>query len=270
MGNRAVITTQKVTPNSKHIGVYLHWCGSRPEVEAILSYCQLQRFRPPEADCYGWARLCQVAASIFHNGLSVGIDTVDRLDCDNWDNGVYIIQDWEIVDRQFFQGDEDCGEPDTDLIQEINRSVPEHMRLDEGVLTATETPTNRLNIGDVIYVWTTLRNGETGYAPCPILGFGEEGRVLNGTDVSGIPYIRKPDNINNYLFEKTYRKPLDSDIRKCSHCGQPMVQGYCIGYGDEYYCSEECLHKHYTKQEYNALYEKGYGYWTQWETYTLD
>ena len=39
--------------------------------------------------------------------LSVGIDSIDRLDCDNNDNGVYVIDsNFNIVDRQYMLGEE--------------------------------------------------------------------------------------------------------------------------------------------------------------------
>ena len=35
---------------------------------------------------------------------------------------------------------------------------------------------------------------------------------------------------------------------------------------EEYYCSDECLHEHYTEQEWSEMYEDGGGenYWTEW------
>lgn len=67
MGNRAVITTSKdvEVDKSNDIGIYLHWNGGRDSVEAFLTYCRISGFRPPEHDCYGWARLCQVIANFF-------------------------------------------------------------------------------------------------------------------------------------------------------------------------------------------------------------
>lgn len=55
--------------------------------------------------------------------------------------------------------------------------------------------------------------------------------------------------------------------RTCSHCGKEMSEGFVIDNGMEYYCSEECLHQHYTHEEYMELYDDGEGdtYWTQWE-----
>lgn len=97
MGNRAVITTEE-----ERIGVYLHWNGGRDSVEAFLAVCKELGHRSPDDDCYGWARLCQVIANFIGGIHSIGIDTLDHLDCDNGDNGMYIIKDWEIVGRKHF------------------------------------------------------------------------------------------------------------------------------------------------------------------------
>jgi len=54
-------------------------------------------------------------------------------------------------------------------------------------------------------------------------------------------------------------------FRICDECGKPMIEGYVVD-GCETYCSEECLHKHITDEEYNNLYDNGNGntYWTTW------
>lgn len=59
----------------------------------------------------------------------------------------------------------------------------------------------------------------------------------------------------------------EENTRTCSECNKPMNEGYCIENGMEYYCSDECLHKHYTQEEYLKMYDNGNGnsYWTQWE-----
>ena len=54
--------------------------------------------------------------------------------------------------------------------------------------------------------------------------------------------------------------------RKCSECSKGMNDGYVIDDGSSYYCSEECLHKHYTADEWADLYsDDGSNYWTEWE-----
>lgn len=116
MGNRCVITTE-----AREIGVYLHYNGDPDFVASLLRYCSLAGIRKPENNCYGWARLCQVAANYFGGTLSVGINRYDKLDTDNGDNGTYIIRDWEIVDREFGEG---FGEPNTEIMMEIDMAQP--------------------------------------------------------------------------------------------------------------------------------------------------
>lgn len=54
-------------------------------------------------------------------------------------------------------------------------------------------------------------------------------------------------------------------IRICECCGKVMTEGYCIGGGEEYYCSDDCLHTKYTPEEYEELYDLDEAYWTEWE-----
>lgn len=46
------------------------------------------------------------------------------------------------------------------------------------------------------------------------------------------------------------------DIRLCNTCLKPMSKGYYISNGiadAEHYCSDDCLHKHYTKGQYEEM-----------------
>ena len=54
-------------------------------------------------------------------------------------------------------------------------------------------------------------------------------------------------------------------IRKCDVCGSPMSEGFCIHDGEQYFCSDECLHTAYTQEEYEEMYEEDEAYWTTWE-----
>ena len=55
--------------------------------------------------------------------------------------------------------------------------------------------------------------------------------------------------------------------RICSECGKEIKAGFVIDGGTEYYCSEKCLHKHYTHEDYLEMYDDGNSdtYWTEWE-----
>ena len=62
----------------------------------------------------------------------------------------------------------------------------------------------------------------------------------------------------------------DRYARKCDKCGQGMNEGFCIYEGEEYYCSNECLHLVYSEEEWSEMYNaedngSSSSYWTQWE-----
>lgn len=130
MGNRAVITTRE-NFNNNGIGIYLHWNGGRDSVEAFLKYCELKQYRTPDNDNYGWARLCQVIGNFFGGTNSIGIDVVGNLDCNNHDNGVYIIKDWKIVGREYFDGAEQNNYKLEDMLIDIDESMPKEEQLGE-------------------------------------------------------------------------------------------------------------------------------------------
>lgn len=205
MGNRAVITTEENFKNNG-VGVYLHWNGGRDSVEGFLKYCELKGYRSPDSDCYGWARLIQVISNFFGGSLSVGIDTIDHLDCDNWDNGVYLIKGWEIVGREYFKGAEQDEYPLDEMLQAIDERMPEREQLGD-YLTAEEVDVSELKVGDTVYIRDWYENVKE----VTILGFGDD-RVVNGTNVKGLPYAEivggtlGKDNINNYIMYKKIRR----------------------------------------------------------------
>ena len=136
MGNRAVITTSRDhdIASSDDIGVYVHWNGGRDSVEAFLTYCRMKGYRYPEQDNYGWARLCQVIGNFFGGANSVGIDKCRNLDCDNGDNGVYIIEKWKIVGRKYAA----CMERTRDILPmllAIDEAQPQQEQLGEAQIS---------------------------------------------------------------------------------------------------------------------------------------
>jgi hypothetical protein len=111
MGCRCVIVdkdTNKKNANQK-IGIYLHWYGDKETVESLLEDVKAKHPRGVISDpSYGWARLCQIIAdkitadtlaSEFQTAkehaysTGIGIGLVSTLDCHNYDNGVYYIDD---------------------------------------------------------------------------------------------------------------------------------------------------------------------------------
>ena len=141
MGNRAVITssldlgtnTKELGGRKDKIGIYLHWNGGRDSVQAFLTYCKLKEYRTPtEDESYAFARLAQVIGNFFGGSTSVGIGVLHYLDCDNYDNGVYIVGDnWEIVGREYFDGEEQNSYELKESLITIDKAQPQGEQLGE-------------------------------------------------------------------------------------------------------------------------------------------
>ena len=209
MGNRAVITNSKAidVASSTDIGVYLHWNGGRHSVEAFLKYCELKGYRTPDEDNYGWARLCQVIGNFFGGGLSVGIGPCCELDCNNYDNGTYIIKGWEIVDRKYDHYDTDNYDLH-EMLKEIDSCQPEREQLGE-FLDAEEIPIEEVKVGDVVFFFNDIGNK---YEKLTVMGIGDKERS-SWVKTLGAPYVNKYGdeekgyawNCNNYIKGKTVR-----------------------------------------------------------------
>lgn len=160
MGNRAVITTPE-----KDMALYLHWNGGRDTVEPLLKYCEMQGYRPPSADSYGWARMAQVMGNFFGGSTSIGFDRFERLG-DQGDNGVYIIDGWKIVGRIENTYDDDYNitgwhdfpesreqrEYDFDeMLRAFDKEMPEKLRLGD-YLDSVEVPVSDLRLGDQVFM----------------------------------------------------------------------------------------------------------------------
>tara|TARA_R100001126_G_scaffold8122_1_gene4236 strand:+ start:1038 stop:1457 length:420 start_codon:yes stop_codon:yes gene_type:complete len=123
MGNRAVITIkQDNVPKENWDSLYLHWNGGRDSVEPFLHVAKLYGIRCAGDSSYGIARLAQLIGNYFGGTLSLGVGRYGRLDTDNYDNGVYVIGgDWEIVDREFFEGKEQQAHDFDEFVKDIRK-----------------------------------------------------------------------------------------------------------------------------------------------------
>lgn len=123
MGNRAVVTfanrnrVEKYVKDASRpmhlegyvkdhpdtIGVYLHWNGGYDSIKPFCMACKELGYRSPVSDDYGIACFVQLVRNFFGiDGLSVGVGILSRLDCDNWDNGVFVVDgNWEIIGREY-------------------------------------------------------------------------------------------------------------------------------------------------------------------------
>ena len=132
MGNRAVITDR-----TRKVGVYLHWCGERSCVEALLKYCSIKPAGSFGHDSEGaLAQFVQVARNTI--GGSVYVTTSCSTHYGS-DNGLYIVEGWKIIKhlKYDYHQEQDVEEHDEDqdqeqikeLMIEINTLQPEKLRL---------------------------------------------------------------------------------------------------------------------------------------------
>lgn len=127
MGNRAVVTFANRNQVEKYvkdasrpmhlegyvkdhpdtIGVYLHWNEGYDSIKPFCMVCKELGYRSPVSDDYGIACFVQLVRNFFGmDGLSVDVNVLSRLDCNNGDNGVFVVDDeWEIVGREYEYSD---------------------------------------------------------------------------------------------------------------------------------------------------------------------
>lgn len=145
MGNRAVVTTKSATGFCEDaIGVYLHWNGGRDSITAFLKYCELQGFRSPEIDSDSWQKFQQV---ILNYGLTADCNKCKNLDCDNGDNGVYMIENWQIVGRKFMEHEEQDEYPLKEMLLDIDEKQPVHMQIHDKIIMEFDTDKIVIDIG---------------------------------------------------------------------------------------------------------------------------
>lgn len=106
-------------------------------------------------------------------------------------------------------------------------------------------------------------------------------------DVTLKPYQYLTAESLQKLFPNVFEELMENEeIRCCKVCGKPMTEGYYAN--DEYYCSDECLYKDFTKREVEEMmyqlaedenlddldeeeknyrfYEQDVCYYTEWES----
>ena len=199
MGNRAVICEESAYPGG--IGIYLHWNGGRDSVEAFLKYCRLRGLQ-------SMADLVMVISNFFGGDTSIEVDLVSKLDCDNWDNGVYLIKDMEIVGRKFVRSGEQ-NEYDIDgMVEAINEAQPAKQQIPVEFLHGVPVSPEKLKVGDIV----SFRDWHGNFITLPVIGFGKKGEVVNGSDVSRVPFVglygktKKAirQNVSNYLIRRSW------------------------------------------------------------------
>lgn len=127
MGNRCYITNK-----DKKLAIYLHWNGGKDSINAFLAYCEMRDFRN---DYYGMARLCQIIANYIGKSLSIGISEYIQDNGKFADNGIYVIDNWRIIDRIHVSRKEQQEYDLLEMIIAINEKQPKEQQLSEIEIT---------------------------------------------------------------------------------------------------------------------------------------
>lgn len=96
--------------------------------------------------------------------------------------------------------------PLDEMLKEIDVAQPIDQQLGD-FLDAEEVTVADIEVGDLVY----MQQVGGRYEAYPVEGIGD-GRIVNGLDTSGVPYVRMyngdkcADNCNNYLRDATVRR----------------------------------------------------------------
>lgn len=119
---------------------------------------------------------------------------------DSGDNGVYVVEGHEIVDRLFFDWEEQDNHKLEDLLESIDKAQPEKNQLGEEFLKGVDVEAEDLEAGDEVF----YKDIDGVFKKYEVLGKNDRGafigRYSNELDVE--PYDW---NSNNYL-KGTVRK----------------------------------------------------------------
>lgn len=205
----------------------LRWNGGRDSVEAFLEYARLKGL--PWRKESATASLATIITNFFGNdGRTLSliprdvtndalpsdagfVRTHDDL-LDAYDNGLYVVNGWRIVQREKpdWGNDHVYIEQDeydrVEMLKTIDQAQPEDQQLTAAFLEAPEVSVSDLRPGDKVWLFDDVRRHLSPQIH-EIVGIGGLGRQVNGHNVSWTPYIGKyctssvmpEDNINNYL-----------------------------------------------------------------------
>lgn len=149
MGNRAIIKGK-----DSDVGVYVHWNGGRDSVEAFLEYASMVSPHSGLGERNydsGLGSLITIITNFMNGTTSVSVTTAsDHQNPGHLDNGIYVVDGWEIVDRisppMYEQNNYDRRE----MLMSIDQSQPKSMQLGEEFIDAEVVDASTLVVGDEI------------------------------------------------------------------------------------------------------------------------
>ena len=133
MGNRAVITTDNLIGN---IGLYVHWNGGADTVLPVLEFIKQNHNNEEYKDVL---KVVDKDRDLLKNieliykvafGNKYEIKDYKSLDCDNFDNGVYVVDNkFKICRRKYFEGREQNEYDLNEMMIYISEKLKEYIFL---------------------------------------------------------------------------------------------------------------------------------------------
>lgn len=199
MGNRAVITKL-----GSEKGIYLHWNGGMDSVKPIVWFAKHFIFDMEELDAINFVAKCW--------GLDPDYRNASELDCNNYDNGVYIVNNGVIIGRVYAPSKEQDSYDFDEMVDSLNSAMPKNYRKsrefvlkylaseslkDEWGNIDKEKFRDKVHIGSEVLVheW----NGDAFFK---LLGVRKSHELVNGEDRYGKYYF-------NFTKLNKYQSPWD-------------------------------------------------------------
>jgi len=111
MGNRAVIEFKDYD-----LGIYFHWNGGRDSIESFLKIARVLKL---EFNIDGFSKFSELFSKFPVSANGVKLQPLKFLDLDNYDNGVYVVYNWEIIDRKFKRNKEQFHIDQDEMFQHL-------------------------------------------------------------------------------------------------------------------------------------------------------
>ncbi|AUI01352.1 hypothetical protein H2C43_07195 [Corynebacterium glutamicum] len=206
MSNNALLVA-----NEADIGLYLHWNGGRDSIEAFLAYAAYAQL-PPINENNDWLPpFITVLKNFFGNdGSGVYLEPVnqDYLDGIDYDNGVYMLDDYEITERINPPAVEQDSHDLHDMLIKIDKAQPPVDQLGS-FLHGLETSVADLGVGDRVFLprFSTFDKKLGRYRIHTVLGFAENdpfNPMTSSERFKGKPYVDMFDNQDNAFNPNSY------------------------------------------------------------------
>lgn len=152
MGNRALIVGK-----DSHVGVYMHWNGGMDSVAPMLEYASFHSAQGLGKEAYdaGLATLVTIANNFTEFG-SVYVESVDPEELTEdygyeFDNGIYVVDGWNIVGRIGAPDQEQNFHDHKEMMIAFDKAQPEVMQLGEKFLNGRVIDTKDVEVGMEVF-----------------------------------------------------------------------------------------------------------------------